>query len=107
MFKEKLKQVQEYEFQAALLIKKANEDCAKIISKAKQAAEAAGQKAAADAAAQAAAALEATDAEIAAEIERIDEAAVQTITTLKTTSATGMEKAAIEISRRVIDEAGG
>lgn len=106
MLKEKLAQVQKYESQAAVLIKKATDDSLKIIADAKQAEEAARRRAVDDAADKTRAASEADDAGIATEITVINEACLQEITALKSASAARIEKAAVEISRRVIEEVG-
>lgn len=106
MFKEKLKQVQEYESKAAISIEKANEDCAKIISEARKTAVEAGSRAKVEAADKAGAVSEAIDAEIAGEIAAIDKTYQQMIDDLKATSTKRIEPAAAEIARRVIGEAG-
>lgn len=106
MFKEKLRQVQEYESQAAILIHKANEDCAKIVAEAKKAAVEAGRRAESEAADKTRAVSDAVDAGIAAEIAAIDKTYLQMITELKSAAAEKTEKAAADVSRRVIEGVG-
>lgn len=106
MLKEKLQQIKKYESQAADSIKKAGDDSTGIIAMATAAAEVTRRQAEADAASKVRVVEKAIDAELEAEIAAIDEASLKAIDGLKAGSPAGIEKAAVEIARRVAGGAG-